>query len=144
MQQSSQFHCFHFPGAYCNSMTRYYPYSLVSSDFAAAAVLITMGAVLGRASPFQLVIIAFFELMFYSANEALNTHVLKVSLLNVFLAVLEVSSSVFTCRPQILVALWLFTLLVPILVWPAPSCYTGRRRLIMIVIPLFITLISLP
>ena len=49
--------------------------SLVGSDFASAAVLITMGAVLGKASPFQLIIIAFFELMFYSANEALNVHV---------------------------------------------------------------------
>jgi len=38
-----------------------------------------MGAVLGRASPFQLVIIAFFELMFYSANEALNIHVLQAA-----------------------------------------------------------------
>ena len=55
------------------------PLSLVGSDFAAAAVLITMGAVLGRASPFQLVIIAFFELMFYAANDALNIHVLQVS-----------------------------------------------------------------
>ena len=55
--------------------TYIHTYSLVGSDFAGAAVLITMGAVLGRASPFQLIIIAFFELMFYSANEALNVHV---------------------------------------------------------------------
>ena len=34
-----------------------------------------MGAVLGKASPFQLLIIAFFELIFYSCNEALNIHV---------------------------------------------------------------------
>jgi len=54
-------------------------YSLVGADFAAAAVLITMGAVLGRASPFQLIIIAFFELMFYSANEALNIHILQAA-----------------------------------------------------------------
>ena len=54
-------------------------FSLVRSDFAAAAVLITMGAVLGRASPFQLVVIAFFEVMFYSANEALNIHVLEAA-----------------------------------------------------------------
>ncbi len=38
-----------------------------------------MGAVLGRASPFQLIVIAFFEVMFYSANEALNIHVLEAS-----------------------------------------------------------------
>ena len=50
-------------------------HSLVGADFAGAAVLITMGAVLGKASPFQLLIIAFFELIFYSCNEALNIHV---------------------------------------------------------------------
>ena len=38
-----------------------------------------MGAVLGRASPFQLIIIAFFEMMFYSANEALNVHIFKAA-----------------------------------------------------------------
>lgn len=53
--------------------------SMVASDFAAAAVLITFGAVLGKASPFQMIIIAFFEIMFYSANEALNVHVLKAA-----------------------------------------------------------------
>lgn len=53
--------------------------TLVGSDFAAAAVLITMGAVLGRATPFQLIIIAFFELMFYSCNEALNVNVLMAA-----------------------------------------------------------------
>ena len=53
--------------------------SLVGSDFAAAVVLITMGALLGRVSHFQLIIIAFFEVMFFSANEALNIHVLKAS-----------------------------------------------------------------
>lgn len=52
-----------------------YTCRLVGSDFAAAAVLITMGAVLGKATPFQLIIIAFFELIFYSCNEALNVHV---------------------------------------------------------------------
>ena len=54
-------------------------HSMVASDFAAAAVLITFGAVLGKASPFQMIIIAFFEIMFYSANEALNIHVLKAA-----------------------------------------------------------------
>ncbi|CAI8034311.1 Ammonium transporter Rh type B-B [Geodia barretti] len=49
--------------------------TLVGADFAGAAVLITMGAVLGKASPLQLVVIAFFELIFYSCNEALNVHV---------------------------------------------------------------------
>ena len=38
-----------------------------------------MGAVLGRASPFQLIIITFFELIFYSANEALNIYVFRAA-----------------------------------------------------------------
>ena len=59
--------------------THTHTHSLVASDFAAAAVLITMGAVLGKASPFQLIIIAFFELMFYSANEAINIFVFKAA-----------------------------------------------------------------
>ena len=54
-------------------------YRMVGSDFAAAAALITMGAVLGRASPFQLIVITFFELMLYSANEAINLHVYKAA-----------------------------------------------------------------
>ena len=52
---------------------------MVGSDFAAAAALITMGAVLGRASPLQLIIITFFELMFYSANEAINLNVYEAA-----------------------------------------------------------------
>lgn len=52
---------------------------MVTSDFGAAAALITMGAVLGRASPFQLIITTFFELIFYSSNEALNIHVFQAA-----------------------------------------------------------------
>ena len=54
-------------------------HSMVGSDFAAAAVLITFGAVLGKASPFQMIIIAFFEVMCYSANEAMNIYVLQAA-----------------------------------------------------------------
>ena len=53
--------------------------SLVLSDFAAAAVLITFGSMLGRASPFQLFLIAFLEVIFYSANNAINDHVFKAA-----------------------------------------------------------------
>eukprot|EP00731_Ephydatia_muelleri_P018239 Em0011g279a len=52
---------------------------LILADFGAASVLITFGAILGKASPFQVIIIAFFEVMFYSANEALNTFVFKAA-----------------------------------------------------------------
>ena len=54
-------------------------YSMIGADFAAAVVLITFGAVLGKASPFQMIIIAFMECIFYSANEALNINVLKAA-----------------------------------------------------------------
>lgn len=52
---------------------------MVTADFGAAAALITMGAVLGRASPFQLIVITFFEIIFYSSNEALNHFVFKAA-----------------------------------------------------------------
>ena len=61
------------------SLSLSHTHRIVGSDFATATVLITMGALLGRVSHFQLIIIAFFEVMFYSANEALNIHVLKAS-----------------------------------------------------------------
>lgn len=54
-------------------------YSLVTTDFAAAAVLITFGAVLGRASFYQIFIIAFCEIIFYSANEAINIYVYEAA-----------------------------------------------------------------
>ena len=52
---------------------------MVNADFAAAVVLITMGALLGRISHFQLIIVALFEVLFYAANEALNNHLLKAT-----------------------------------------------------------------
>jgi len=42
---------------------------LIRGDFAAGAVLISMGAVLGRATWTQLIWMAFFELIFYAFNE---------------------------------------------------------------------------
>ena len=51
----------------------------MTSDFAAAVVLITFGAVLGRASIQQLFLIAFFEVIFYSANDALNVYVFEAA-----------------------------------------------------------------
>jgi len=45
--------------------------SLIAGDFACGAVLISFGAVLGRLTPTQLVVMAVFELIFYGANEAI-------------------------------------------------------------------------
>jgi ammonium transporter Rh len=45
---------------------------LITSDFAAATVLISFGAVLGKASPLQLLIMAVFELVFFSLSETIG------------------------------------------------------------------------
>lgn len=51
--------------------------SLITGDFAAGAVLITFGALLGKVSPLQLLVIAVIEIMVYSANETLGVAELK-------------------------------------------------------------------
>jgi ammonium transporter Rh len=51
--------------------------SLLVSDFCAAAVLISFGAVLGKTSLIQLVIMAFFEVIFQSINEHIGLEFLK-------------------------------------------------------------------
>ena len=52
---------------------------LIRADFAAAAVMITFGAVLGKVSQTQLLIIGFFEVIFYGINEMVGASYLKVS-----------------------------------------------------------------
>ena len=51
--------------------------SLILGDFGAAAVLVSFGAIVGKVSVFQLWIIATFEVILYSLNEALCTNILK-------------------------------------------------------------------
>jgi len=46
--------------------------TLIAADFAAGAVLITYGALLGKVSPLQLMIIATCELVFYAVNESIG------------------------------------------------------------------------
>lgn len=43
--------------------------TLIKGDFAAGAVLISFGAVLGRVTPSQLIVMCILELFFYAANE---------------------------------------------------------------------------
>merc|ERR1719350_231543 len=50
---------------------------LIRGDFAAGAVLISMGAVLGRASWTQIIWMVFFELIFYSINEYIGVEEFK-------------------------------------------------------------------
>lgn len=48
------------------------------ADFASAAVLISFGAVLGKASLTQLVVMAIFEVVFQGINEHIGLHYLHV------------------------------------------------------------------
>ena len=52
--------------------------SLLTSDFACAAVLISFGAVLGKLSPLQLIIMSLFEIAVYSVNEKIGISVFEV------------------------------------------------------------------
>ncbi|KAJ5073004.1 rh50 isoform b [Anaeramoeba ignava] len=51
--------------------------SIVEGMYATAAVLITFGAILGKTTPLQLIIVAFFEMIFYSLNIYVNIYQLK-------------------------------------------------------------------
>jgi len=50
--------------------------SMLTADFAAAAVLISFGAVLGKASPLQLIIMSFIEIICFAANEHIGVAIL--------------------------------------------------------------------
>jgi ammonium transporter Rh len=53
-------------------------FSLLVADFCSAAVLISFGAVLGKTSPIQLLIMATIEVVVQSVNEYIGIHYLKV------------------------------------------------------------------
>lgn len=53
--------------------------TLMTSDFTAAAVLITFGAVLGKASRLQLFVIAILECVFFAINESIIIEFLHIS-----------------------------------------------------------------
>lgn len=50
---------------------------LIKADFAAGAVLVSFGAVLGHATPLQLVAVAFLEVIFFGVNEMIGDLELK-------------------------------------------------------------------
>ena len=54
-------------------------FRLISADFAAVAVLVSFGAILGIANSLQLLTIALLEAFFYSINEGICTTILFVS-----------------------------------------------------------------
>ncbi|OWZ09675.1 Ammonium Transporter (Amt) protein [Phytophthora megakarya] len=53
--------------------------TMINGDFAAGAVLISFGAVLGKTTPTQLVWMTFFEIIIYALNEYLVLEQMKVS-----------------------------------------------------------------
>ncbi|KAK7479050.1 hypothetical protein BaRGS_00029720, partial [Batillaria attramentaria] len=52
--------------------------NMLTADFAAAAVLITFGALLGKTSPLQLVVVCFLEIILFSVNEWIGLSLLEV------------------------------------------------------------------
>ncbi|KAM6464189.1 ammonium transporter Rh type A [Liasis olivaceus] len=53
--------------------------SMINADFSTAAVLITFGAVLGKTSPVQMLILTIFEIAIFVCNEHLVVNVLKAT-----------------------------------------------------------------
>jgi len=59
---------------------------MINADFAAAAVLISFGAVLGKVSLLQLIIMALFEVTIYQVNEFIVFDQLKVLSFDIYTA----------------------------------------------------------
>ncbi|ESO83379.1 hypothetical protein LOTGIDRAFT_133634 [Lottia gigantea] len=53
--------------------------SMITADFAAATVLITFGAVLGKVSPLQMVVVALIEVVLATLNEKVGVQIFQVS-----------------------------------------------------------------
>lgn len=53
--------------------------NIIDADIAAAVPLISMGALLGRTTPIQLLFMALFEVALFAANEYVALHVFSVS-----------------------------------------------------------------
>ena len=53
--------------------------TLFEADFSCAAILISFGAVLGKLSTFQLLLMVTFEIVFYKINEAIGVQFIKAS-----------------------------------------------------------------
>ena len=47
--------------------------TLINGDFAAAAALISFGALLGKTTPLQMLFLVFCEIIFYSLNVSIVT-----------------------------------------------------------------------
>lgn len=51
---------------------------IIGADIAAAAVLISMGAMLGRTTPIQLLFMGIIEIIVFAANEHLQVEMMSV------------------------------------------------------------------
>lgn len=51
--------------------------NLIGADIAAASVLISMGALLGRISPIQLLVMGLIEIAVFASNEFLQLELMK-------------------------------------------------------------------
>lgn len=70
---------------------------MINADFSTATVLISFGAVLGKTSPVQLLIMTILEITIFSINEHLVANTLGVSSFNTFLTCLP-NQIVLICR----------------------------------------------
>lgn len=52
---------------------------MINADFCTGSVLISFGAVLGKTSPVQLLIMAIFEVTLFAGNEHILVNILGVS-----------------------------------------------------------------
>lgn len=52
--------------------------NLIGADIAAASVLISMGALLGRITPIQLLIMGLIEIVVFASNEYLQIELMRV------------------------------------------------------------------
>jgi ammonium transporter Rh len=64
---------------------------LLVADFCAAAVLISFGAVIGKATLSQLIVMATVEVVFQSLNEFICVRYLKVFLIKFLKLILDIS-----------------------------------------------------
>ena len=56
--------------------------SMLYSDFASAAVLISFGVVIGKTSPLQLIVMALIEIVLFTINEVIGRKYLGVKYLH--------------------------------------------------------------
>ena len=58
--------------------------NIIGADIATASVLISMGALLGRISPVQLLVMGLIEIVLFASNEYLQIELMKVRKLKSF------------------------------------------------------------